>query len=82
MRVKWCRECGRLGAGIFSYCPFCGAEYAEKPDLDELMERGMRGVERRASTAPKDGFGRASRALEELERDLQDILDEAGWLAK
>ena len=43
MRVKWCRECGRLGAGIFSYCPFCGAEYAEKPDIEELMERGMRG---------------------------------------
>jgi hypothetical protein len=82
VRVKWCRECGRLGAGIFSYCPFCGTEYAEKPDAEELMERGMAGIAAKASASPKDGFGRASLALDELERDIQDILDEAGWLAK
>jgi hypothetical protein len=76
MRVKWCRMCGRLGAEAFIYCPYCGSEYASRPDLGELAEPG---IEKAAAALPKDRFGWAERRLSEIERDLGDFIDLAGW---
>jgi hypothetical protein len=82
MRVVWCRECGRLGAEVFSYCPFCGAEYAAAAGFEDALAGGMRRVEERTRAIPRDRFGRALRQLEEIERDVQDIMDEEGWLTR
>jgi hypothetical protein len=78
MRVKWCRECGRLGAWNFVYCPFCGSEFPERPALEELVEGGLAPIEARAARDQPDRFERAGRRLDALERDLEEFLEETG----
>ncbi len=77
MRVKWCRECGRLSAFNFAYCPWCGKEFEEKPDGKAIIDCAFGRLEQNLKTAPADRLERLERQMTELERDLEDFIERA-----
>lgn len=78
IRVKWCRECGRLGAYNFAYCPWCGKEFSEKPDAEEVVDGAFARIGEDAAQGPRTRMDRLERRLAELDRDLGDFLCGAG----
>jgi hypothetical protein len=81
MRVKWCRQCGRLSAFNFAFCPWCGFEFAEKPDLEGSVDRAferIERIERGLGAGSRNRMDDIERRLAELDRDLGDFLGGTG----
>lgn len=79
MRVKWCRECGRLSAYNFAFCPWCGTEFAEKPDAQQTVERAFERIEDEDGLEPgaRNRLDSLETKLAKLDRDLLDFLSGA-----
>jgi hypothetical protein len=77
IRVKWCAECGRLGAFNFSYCPWCGHEFAEKPDGEAALAGAFDRLEGRLAEKAPDRLDLLERHMAELERDLGDFIEQS-----
>jgi hypothetical protein len=82
IRVKWCRECGRLSAYNFSFCPWCGREFTEMPEAEETVDRAFEriedGLENGLESGARNRLEEAERRLAQLDRDLGDFLGGAG----
>jgi hypothetical protein len=76
MRVKWCHACGRMGAFNFLFCPWCGEEYAEKPEASDIIDESLDSLERQASQR-NNPIDTLERKLNNLDRDLRDFLEQA-----
>lgn len=74
MRVKWCKECGRLGAFTFAFCPWCGHEFNDRESAATLVELSLGRLE--DGLANGDRMQAMARSLDKLDRDLSDFIAE------
>ncbi len=78
MKVRFCRDCGRMILATFPFCPYCGAEAEARKETD-FRELVSPSIDRLDSTPsePTASMPRLDRMLEDLDaldRELDAII--------
>jgi hypothetical protein len=75
--VKFCPHCGGLLERGFLFCPYCGTQPAERPSAAQIIAPAFENLARIAAKTSLSRLDSCRRALDTLEKELDDFLGAA-----
>jgi hypothetical protein len=77
VKVSFCPDCRRLVLDGFSFCPYCGRALRQAaPSFEGTLEDSLGKAEELVRPDPLERLERLSGELEELMRDLDELIRE------